>query len=114
MSAATFYIKLGDQLPVLEGDLLEADGSAVDLTGATVKLGVRRKDTRGALLNTAAAVSGDPTLGRARYAWAAGDTSTLGVGEFEGEFQVSWPDGRKGSFPSDGYIPIVVLRDIAS
>lgn len=114
MSAKTFYIKLGDRLPSLGCTLLDDTGVAQDVTGATVKFAVRRKNTKPALLDASATVV-TAASGIVRYDWAAGDTATLlGVGDFEGEFQVTLANGKVGTFPGDGYIPIVVTRDIAT
>ena len=116
MTQRPFAIKLGDRLPVLRAQLLDDNGTAVNLTGATVKFGARRRGSRAAVLNTSTGVStlGDPAEGNVQYAWQDGDTAALGLGDHEGEFQVEFPDGRKGTFPGDGYIPISVRRDIAS
>lgn len=114
MSAKTFYIKLGDRLPSLGCTLLDDTGTAQDVTGATVKFAVRRKGVPVTLLDASATVV-TAASGIVRYDWAVGDTGTLlGVGNFEGEFQVTLTNGKVGTFPGDGYIPIVVTRDIAA
>ena len=114
MSAKTFYIKLGDRLPSLGCTLLDDTGTAQDVPGATVKFAVRRKGVPVTLLDASATVV-TAASGIVRYDWAVGDTGTLlGVGNFEGEFQVTLANGKVGTFPGDGYIPIVVTRDIAA
>jgi hypothetical protein len=108
----TFYIKTGDRLPSLQVVCLGADGVARDLTGASVTFAVRRKGSRTTLLS-GDAVLVTPASGVVRYDWGATDTTTLGPGSFEGEFQVVLSNGKVGTFPGDGYIAIEILRDIA-
>lgn len=117
----TFYIKAGDREPVLDGVCYDENNQPVGLAGASVKLGVRRAGGKVALLTATATIVNDSApvghvdRGRVRYAWADGDTTTvLGPGEYEAEFQVMLSNGKKGTFPGDGYIAITVLRDIAS
>lgn len=114
MSATTFYIKKGDRLPVLGVTLLDATATAQDVTGATVKFAVRRKGRSTTLLDASATVV-TAASGVVQYEWVDGDTDTLlGEGTFEGEFQVTLLNGKKATFPSDGYIPIIVLADVAA
>lgn len=109
----TFSIKTGDDLPVVEALLKNGAGVPQDLTGATITFAVRRKGSSSVLLSKTASAVAPTTDGVARFEWGNDDTATLGPGSFEGEFQVVLANGKTGSFPSDGYIPIEILRDIA-
>jgi hypothetical protein len=47
-----------------------------------------------------------------RYEWLAANTDT--ADEYEGEFQVTYANGKIQTFPNDGYIPVVITDDIES
>lgn len=114
MSATTFYIKKGDRLPSLGVTLLDSAGTAQDVTGATVKFAVRRKGNKTTLLDATATIV-TAASGIVQYDWASGDTDTLlGEGTFDGEFQVTLANGKKATFPGDGYIEIVILSDVST
>lgn len=105
-----FYIKQGDTSPALQFELLPR---SVDLTGASaIVFNMWKKDTQTVKVNrgggSIVTASGTPTV---RYSWEAEDTDT--VGDFEGEFEVTFADGSIGTFPNKGYIDIVIGEDIA-
>ena len=50
--------------------------------------------------------------GRVRYEWNSTDGDTNTADEYEGEFQVTYANGKIQTFPNDGHIPIVVTDDI--
>lgn len=71
--------------------------SGLDLTGASVKFFMRRRDRPGgSLIQGNASVLAPPTDNRVRYTWAAGQTSTPGI--YDAEWQVTYPDATKESF----------------
>jgi hypothetical protein len=109
MSSA-YFIKRNDTKGTIECNLLDGDSTAVDLTGATVKFLMRREGRSGVKVNSAASVVGDPAAGVVSYQWEAADTDT--AGDYEGEFEVTFSDGRVATFPSDGYVPVTVLADV--
>ncbi len=118
---STFYIKRGDTLPVIEGVITDENGDPLGLAGCTVRFGVRKEGKKVALLDqpavivNASAPVGHIDRGRVRYLWQPGDTgTTLGAGDFEGEFQVTLASGDIGTAPNDSYIGIVVTADIAA
>lgn len=109
-----FFLKRGDTLPYLVATLSD-DSGPVDLTGATVKFVLRQSRTRcatgePALLLKKDAVVADPASGVVRYEWASGDTDT--AGQFDGEFEVTFPSGGRWTFPSSGYIPVNIGVDL--
>lgn len=78
-----FMIKAGNLLPDLTGGFLnEVTGAPQDLTGATLTFHMRNRAGT-VVINRAAAIDGDPTLGRFRFVWEAGETDT--PGHYEGE-----------------------------
>ena len=105
-----FYIKENDTSPVLEVTLQDSDGDAVDVTGATVRFHMRAIGSTTAKVNAAATIV-TAASGVVRYTWQTGDTDT--IGEFEGEFQVTFGGGAVQSFPNDGWLRISILDDIA-
>lgn len=112
MAQYEFTIKQNDRLPVLEAFLQNPDGTAVNLagTGTVCKFGMRLPGLVSKV--DAAAVITDGLNGKVQYQWTAGDTDTSG--EFIGEFQVTFTDGRKQTFPNKGYIKIIVEAEVAT
>jgi hypothetical protein len=115
----TFFIKRGDRRPTFKAQLL-ADGVAA--TGLTLltpaRFIMRRADADPASppkISAAAAVL-DATLAIVQYSWAVGDTDE--DGDYNGEIEITWPDGTTETWPSgddtaaDLYYPITVLPDL--
>ena len=100
---AIFYIKRNDTKPSLSA-ILSQDGSAVDITGATVNFHM------GDIIDTAAVIVNAAT-GSVRYDWAAVDTEK--AGEFSAEFEVTFSDGKIETFPNVGYLRINIDEDLA-
>lgn len=102
-------LKRGDTSPALRYALLPA---SVILTGATVVFNMRPEGGGAAKVSRASAVievaTGTPTV---RYNWMPADTDT--DGSFEAEFEVTYVDGTRETFPGEGFIPIVIKEDIA-
>ena len=110
MSANTrFVIKQGDRREPIERTLRGSDGVAVNLTGATVKF-LMRPEGGGAVKIDAAATVVDAPTGAVRYSWDSDDTDT--AGKFEAEFEVTFGDGTKETFPNEEYIPVLIIDDI--
>ena len=108
--AQTFTIKQNDRLPELVATCLVA-GLPADLTLAVGVEFHMRAAGGGVAKVDAAAVVVNPTGGIVKYAWAAGDTDT--VGEFEGEFEVMWSGSRTETFPNVDNILITIVDDLA-
>lgn len=108
-----FTIKRGDTRPLLDATLSDDDGP-VDLTGATVRLVVRRATPRcgevGALLLKRECEIIDAAAGKVRYAWQPDDTAT--VGSYAAEFEVAFVGGGLWTFPSAGYVAIIITPDL--
>lgn len=105
-----FNIKQNDTLPVITATLFDVNGSIVNLDGATVSFKMRQAGSTTAKVNASAAVA-DAAKGKVTYSWSASDTDT--VGEFEGEFQVTYSGGGIQTFPNNKYIEIEITDDIA-
>ncbi|MBL4768204.1 MAG: hypothetical protein JKY94_10890 [Rhodobacteraceae bacterium] len=113
----TFKIKSNDTAPALEVTLYDI---AVNGAQKVVNLGVgstvvfNMKPKSGA--NPAAKVlRGTCTIvdaenGKVKYSWLNGDTDT--AGKFLGEFEWTASDGKRSTYPRDGYVPIAIGQDL--
>jgi len=100
---ADFYIKQGDTRPAIKAQLYN-DSSEVDLTGATVRF------IMGGVVDAAATVTSALT-GAVQYQWETADT--VDAGSFEGEFEVTFSDGRIETYPNNGYLDILITEQIS-
>ena len=110
MPEETFYIKANDTASFITRDLKDAFGAPVNVTGAAVKFSMRVKPAGTVKVDAASAAIVTAGTGRVRYEWTAANTNT--ADEYEGEFQVTYANGKIQTFPNDGHIPIVVTDDI--
>lgn len=113
-SPVRLNFKQGDRLPVVDAILEETNPqgikSAVPLAGYTVKFLMRKIGATVPKVDAAATIVDAPT-GAVRYAWGANDLDT--DGNYEAEFEATRiADGFKRTFPTDGYLAIVVGDDI--
>jgi len=112
----TFTLKRNDTAPSLEATLSD-DNGAIDLTGASVMFVMKTAPTRACNTPSVSAFSlkkagvvADDAGGVVRYDWEAVDTLT--EGNYRGEFEVTFVDGKVWTFPSSGYIPISIQEDL--
>ena len=112
MPEETFYIKEGDTASFITRDLKDAFGAPVNVPGAAVKFSMRVKPAGTVKVDDEDAVIVTAGTGRVRYEWTAANTNT--ADEYEGEFQVTYANGKIQTFPNDGYIPVVITDDIES
>ena len=110
MPEETFYIKQNDTASFITRDLKDAFGAPVNVTGATVKFSMRVKPAGTVKVDDQDAVVVTAGTGRVRYEWTAANTNT--ADEYEGEFQVTYANGKIQTFPNDGHIQIVITDDI--
>ena len=110
MPEETFYIKQNDTASFLTRDLKDAFGAPVNVTGAGIKFSMRVKPAGTVKVDAASAAIVTAGTGRVRYEWTAANTNT--ADEYEGEFQVTYANGKIQTFPNDGHIPIVITDDI--
>lgn len=104
------YMKEGDTSPALQVTLKDSAGSAVDVTGATVRFHMRPAGSTTTKVDAAATIV-TAASGIVKYSWASGDTDTLGV--FQGEFEVTYANSAIERFPNDGYLEITIKDNIA-
>ena len=106
----TFYLKRNDTRPVLEVALLNPDGTAFDLTGATTtRLHVRLQG--GGVFVRDMTVYGVATAGILRYTWLAADWTTLVPGAHQMEYEVLTGTARI-TFPNDSYDTLRIPGDL--
>ena len=110
MPEETFYIKQNDTASFLTRDLKDAFGAPVNVTAAAVVFSMRVKPAGTVKVDEQECTIVTAGIGRVRYEWTATNTNT--ADEYEGEFQVTYANGKIQTFPNDGHIPIVVTDDI--
>lgn len=103
-----FTIKQNDTSPSLQATLQDANGLAVLLTGATVRLHMIPLNG-GTGLDKAMTVV-NATQGTIRYDWVAGDTSS--VGTYAAEFEVTYSDGSVETFPNNDRLAVVITPEL--
>ena len=95
--AEQFTIGQGDTWPPIQAALKDAEGAAVDITGATVE--VNMKAAGGSLtIDHGAADILVPASGTVEYEWETLDTATAGSYTFE--WEVTFSDGKIATFPN--------------
>lgn len=108
--AADFFLKQGDTTPPLVSTLKDADGAAVDLTGADVRFIMTPRGETEPTTDGVADIDADPESGVVSYQWMEGDTETAGL--YDAEFEVTFVDYSVQTFPNSGYVRIQILRQL--
>jgi hypothetical protein len=112
MPEETFYIKSSDTASFITRDLKDAFGAPVNVTGASVVFSMRVKPAGTMKITRETGVIVNAGIGRVRYEWASDGSDTDTADEYEGEFQVTYANGKIQTFPNDGHIPIVITDDV--
>ena len=101
-----FKIKQGDELPVLDVTLVNADGTALNLTTATgVDFRMRLPGETAYRVNAAGSIL-VAASGTVRYEWAAGDTDV--AGQYDAEFVATFSGARTLTAPTCGCFTVTV------
>ncbi len=106
----TFYVKQNDTSPSMLATLQDANDTAVNITGASVRFHLRPIGSRQVKVAASAAIV-TAKDGIVRYDWQAFDTDT--IGSYQAEFEVTYADATIETFPNDGYIRVEIISDIA-
>ena len=106
-----FAIKQGDVLPILSDTLTYSNGTAVNLTGASVKFAMRSITAMTTTTNTTATVV-TAASGTVSYTFTALDTAT--TGRYQGTWIVTFSGGQQQQFPTDGYLDIAIEENITT
>jgi hypothetical protein len=103
-----------DQLgPVLEATLTKGDGTAQNLTGATVTFYMEKRSTGTIKVNGGAVTLVDATNGKVRYSWAGTDTDTPGI--YRAQWHVAGLSPTPVRFPTahPGYFVVHVVPKVS-
>lgn len=98
MATSVFTIKQNDTSEDLHATLNDSVETAFSLVGCTVVFNMRSLKTGSVKINRASASIVDATTREVKYVWVTGDTDT--AGDFEGEFEVTFTDGKILTFPN--------------
>ena len=101
-------LKRGDTRHAIRAVLKDATGSPVDLTDCSVSFHMAPL-LRPVTISRAAHIE-NADAGEVWVVWVPGETDVSGI--YQAEFKVTWPDGRKETFPNSGYISINIIRDL--
>lgn len=104
--AVEYQIVQGDTAPSLTDTLTYSNGDDVDLTGATVELIMRSMTSVAPLTLTGEITIPEPIAGAVQYDPSAADTATSG--QFMASWAVTFPDERRMTFPTVGYITVSI------
>lgn len=109
---ADFYWKQHDTAPACEFAFTDLLGNVPpgNLTGASVKFIMRATGSSGSPKINSTGTIVNPTNWLLGYQPAIGDTDTAGA--YQGEFQVTYADGTKQTFPDPGYLNILITADL--
>jgi len=105
-------IKKGNTRPVLSYTCTRPDASTVNLTGASVKFVMRNPTATGPAVNAAATVTSATAPATVSYTFTATDTAL--AGSYSGEFVVTYADTSTETFPTDGYLDVLVEEDLTT
>jgi len=104
-----FRIKTNDTSPKLGLTLTSSSGSAVSLSGASVRFHMKKYGASTLKVDSAATIT-NASSGVIEYAWQSEDTDT--AGSYYGEVEVTYGDGTVETFPNNGYFTIIIQEDL--
>lgn len=105
-----YVLKANDTATPIRATLYDADGKPVPLPQGTVVSFAMRPAVvgqEGPTFKKAARIVSDP--GKVAYDWESEDVEV--AGPFKAEWEVVMPTGPQ-TFPSDGYLDVIVLADV--
>jgi hypothetical protein len=112
MANVDFSIKRGDTGPALRKFLEFSDGTAQDLSGATIRVIYQDADGVAApVVGTGAKTVIDAAAGEMQYEFVAADTATARLVNYE--IEVTTSGGDVITFPNSGFIVVDVVADLA-
>ncbi len=109
---ADWTIKQNDDAPAISALLSYSDDSIPDLTGASVVC--KWRPTSGGAKKEGAATIDDLPTARVTRSWNTGgntdDTAT--AGDFNVEWEVTFSNNKKTTFPAEGYMSLKITDDL--
>lgn len=109
---ADITIKYGNRLPKVSRQFL-TDGSATDLTGATVTFDMWNASTGTQVITNGVCTVVSAATGSVEYPWTAGD-ATLPAGFYLASFTASFSGPRLLTAPNDGMLTIQIVGTTAA
>jgi hypothetical protein len=103
-----FSLKQHDRKPSIAATLT-LDGVAVNLTGASVKF-IMATAPGATPKVSATAVIVNAATGQVRYDWLSANTDTVGI--FDAEWEVTYSDTTKQTFPTLTYLTVNIIADL--
>jgi hypothetical protein len=108
-----FTILQGDTQPVFAQQITDAENpDGINLEGATVQLVLRSLTSPAPLVLTGAQTIADPASGIVQWQPSAADTAVAGT--FMGKWRITWESGDVQSYPTDGYLSILIEDNLAA
>lgn len=107
---ATFHIKEDDESPTLQTTLKNSAGTAVNLTGSSIVMNMKRVGATSRTINGQAVTQDDAANGVISYQFS--DTETAVHGVYRAEFVVTYSGGRQETFPNEGYTIIQIGKGL--
>lgn len=107
--AVDFQIKKGDTRPAIQATIssLPTDVLNTVVFYMSDKSGVRKVNAGSGTIVQQPSTT-QPAI--VKYQWQVGDTDTAGV--YNGEFEVTYSDGRIETYPNQRYLTIEVLESL--
>lgn len=110
---ADYYVKAGDDTPVITAVLQDLFRVPVNLTGASVAVHLRPTLTATGVINGAGTVDADQNLNRGKVTFTLPTGGLLTVGEYLVEWEVTFSTGKKQTFPNGSYSILEVVPQLA-
>jgi hypothetical protein len=105
-----FRIKTNDTSPKLAVTLEDANGSAINISGAGgVRFHMKAFGATSLKVDAPMTIT-NATGGVVEYSWVAVDTNTAGT--YYGEVEVTYADNTVETFPNNGYFTIIIKEDL--
>lgn len=112
MATTDFVIKKGDTRPLLTATFTYSDGTTANLVGATVRFVLRAQTATAPSINALAVITNVTAPASVSYTFTAADTAV--AGRYMGEWHVTFADASTLTFPTDGYLEVVVEEDLVT
>ena len=109
--APDIYWSQGDTAPAISEILLDGNGAAVNLTGASVRFQATFPGAASAEIDASATLSGTPTDGTVTYTPVTADTDT--IGDLLVQWKVTFAGGAIERFPNSDYQKLRIMQKVA-
>ena len=104
-----FFLKQNDTSPSLRAKLVGPTGAVTNLAGCSVRFHMKLGSGSALKVDGIASIVDAPN-GLVQYNWSPSDTNS--VGQFIGEFEVTFPGGAVETFPNNSNIQITISPEI--